>query len=164
MSQTSFVLSLAMLSFVLTVIWGPPLLRILRHYKIGKIIRVDEPGHHNVKMGTPTMGGVLFILPVLLLTILLNAAAFIGLDVIGKSVLVPLIVMIGYAALGAIDDWEGVRGKRGHAAASCFRTVSISSRWSTGTRSSSACASAGSDAKPSVPLTGVRSSFRIAIS
>jgi phospho-N-acetylmuramoyl-pentapeptide-transferase len=112
MSQTSFVLSLAMLSFVLTVIWGPPLLRILRHYKIGKIIRVDEPGHHNVKMGTPTMGGVLFILPVLLLTVLLNAAAFIGLDVIGKSVLVPLIVMVGYAALGAIDDWEGVRGKR----------------------------------------------------
>jgi phospho-N-acetylmuramoyl-pentapeptide-transferase len=63
-------------------------------------------------MGTPTMGGVLFILPVLLLTILLNAAAFIGLNVIGKSVLVPLIVMVGYAALGAIDDWEGVRGKR----------------------------------------------------
>ena len=112
MSQTSFVLSLAMLSFVMTVIWGPPLLRILRHYKIGKIIRVDEPGHHNVKMGTPTMGGVLFILPVLLLTTLLNAAAFIGLDVIGKSVLVPLIVMVGYAALGAIDDWEGIRGKR----------------------------------------------------
>ena len=49
MSQASFVLSLAMLSFVMTVIWGPPLLRILRHYKIGKIIRVDEPGHHNVK-------------------------------------------------------------------------------------------------------------------
>jgi phospho-N-acetylmuramoyl-pentapeptide-transferase len=112
MSQTSFVLSLAMLSFVMTVIWGPPLLRILRHYKIGKIIRVDEPGHHNVKMGTPTMGGVLFILPVLLLTILLNAAVFIGLDVIGQSVLVPLIVMVGYGALGAIDDWEGVRGKR----------------------------------------------------
>jgi phospho-N-acetylmuramoyl-pentapeptide-transferase len=112
MSQTSFVLSLAMLSFVMTVIWGPPLLRILRHYRVGKIIRVDEPGHHNVKMGTPTMGGVLFILPVLLLTALLNAAVFIGLDVIGKSVLVPLIVMVGYGALGAIDDWEGVRGKR----------------------------------------------------
>jgi phospho-N-acetylmuramoyl-pentapeptide-transferase len=112
MSQASFVLSLAMLSFVMTVIWGPPLLRILRHYKIGKIIRVDEPGHHNVKMGTPTMGGVLFVLPVLLLTALLNAAVFIGLNVIGRSVLVPLIVMVGYAALGAIDDWEGVRGKR----------------------------------------------------
>lgn len=112
MSETSFVLSLAMLSFVMTVIWGPPLLRILRHYKVGKIIRVDEPGHHNVKMGTPTMGGVLFIVPVVLLTILLNAVTFIGLDVIGQSVLVPLIVMVGYAVLGAIDDWEGIRGKR----------------------------------------------------
>ena len=112
MSQTTFVLSLAMLSFVMTVIWGTPLLRVLRHFKIGKLIRVDEPGHHNVKMGTPTMGGVLFIVPVLLLTGLLNAAELIGLEVIGRSVLVPLIVMVGYGTLGALDDWEGVRGKR----------------------------------------------------
>lgn len=112
MRQTTFVLSLAMLSFVMTVIWGSPLLRVLRHFKIGKLIRVDEPGHHRVKMGTPTMGGVLFILPVLLLTGLLNAAVLIGLEVIGQSVLVPLIVMIGYAVLGAVDDWEGIRGKR----------------------------------------------------
>jgi phospho-N-acetylmuramoyl-pentapeptide-transferase len=41
MKQTAFVLSLAMLSFVMTVIWGTPLLRILRHFKVGKIIRVD---------------------------------------------------------------------------------------------------------------------------
>jgi phospho-N-acetylmuramoyl-pentapeptide-transferase len=112
MKQTTFVLSLAMLSFVMTVIWGTPLLRVLRHYRIGKLIRVDEPGHHNVKMGTPTMGGVLFIVPVLLLTGLLNAAVLIGLEVIGRSVLVPLIVLVGYALLGALDDWEGIRGKR----------------------------------------------------
>jgi phospho-N-acetylmuramoyl-pentapeptide-transferase len=112
MNNTAFVLSLAMLSFVMTVIWGPPLLRILRHFRIGKLIRVDEPGHHNVKMGTPTMGGVLFIVPVLLLTGLLNSAVFIGLEVIGRSVLVPLIVLVGYASLGALDDWEGIRGKR----------------------------------------------------
>ena len=111
-NSNTFVLSLAMLSFVMTVIWGSPLLRVLRHFKVGKIIRVDEPGHHNVKMGTPTMGGVLFILPVLLLTGLLNAAVLIGLEVIGQSVLVPLIVMVGYGLLGALDDWEGLRGKR----------------------------------------------------
>ncbi|MFT3891986.1 MAG: phospho-N-acetylmuramoyl-pentapeptide-transferase [Anaerolineales bacterium] len=112
MNQTTLVLGLAMLAFLMTVIWGTPLLRVLRHFKVGKIIRVDEPGHHNVKMGTPTMGGVLFILPVLLLTGLLNAASLIGLDVTGRSVLVPLIVMVGFGALGAIDDWEGIRGKR----------------------------------------------------
>jgi phospho-N-acetylmuramoyl-pentapeptide-transferase len=111
-NQTTLVLGLAMLAFLMTVIWGTPLLRVLRHFKIGKLIRVDEPGHHNVKMGTPTMGGVLFILPVLLLTSLLNAASLIGLDVTGRSVLVPLIVMVGFGALGALDDWEGLRGKR----------------------------------------------------
>jgi phospho-N-acetylmuramoyl-pentapeptide-transferase len=57
------------------------------------------------------MGGVLFILPVLLLTGLLNAASLIGLNVTGRSVLVPLIVLVSYGALGALDDWEGVRGK-----------------------------------------------------
>jgi phospho-N-acetylmuramoyl-pentapeptide-transferase len=88
------------------------LLRILRYFKIGKLIRVEEPGHHNVKMGTPTMGGVMFILPVLLLTVLLNAVALMGLDVVGRSVLVPLIVMVGFGALGAIDDWQGLRGRR----------------------------------------------------
>ena len=112
MTQTSLVLGLAMFSFLMTVIWGPPLLRMLRHFRIGKLIRLDEPGHHNVKMGTPTMGGVLFILPVLLLTGLLNAAVLIGLEVTGRSVLVPLIVLVGYALLGAWDDWEGLRGKR----------------------------------------------------
>ena len=110
--NNAFVLGLAMFSFAMTVIWGTPLLRVLRHFRIGKLIRVDEPGHHNIKMGTPTMGGVLFIIPVILLTGLLNAANFIGLDVIGSSVLVPLIVLVAYGALGAIDDWEGIRGKR----------------------------------------------------
>jgi phospho-N-acetylmuramoyl-pentapeptide-transferase len=114
MKQVALALSLAGLSFMMTVIWGGPLLRILRHFKIGKLIRVEEPGHHAVKMGTPTMGGVMFILPVLLLTILLNAVALIGLkqSALGRSVLVPMLVMVSYALLGAADDWEGVRGKR----------------------------------------------------
>jgi phospho-N-acetylmuramoyl-pentapeptide-transferase len=112
MKHTALVLGLAMLSFIMTVIWGTPLLRVLRHFKIGKVIRVEEPGHHSVKMGTPTMGGVLFVLPVLLLTGLLNAASLIGLNVTGRSVLVPLIVLVSYAFLGALDDLEGIRGKR----------------------------------------------------
>lgn len=114
MNQVPLALSLAGLSFMMTVIWGGPLLRILRHFRIGKQIRVEEPGHHAVKMGTPTMGGIMFILPVLLLTGLLNAVALTGItaNTIGRSILVPLIVMVGFALLGALDDWEGIRGKR----------------------------------------------------
>ncbi len=114
MKQTAIALSLATLSFILTVIWGPPLLRVLRHFRIGKLIRVEEPAHHFVKMGTPTMGGVLFILPTLLLTGLLNAVSLIGIfqNITGRSVLLPMLVMVSYAVLGALDDWEGIRGPR----------------------------------------------------
>lgn len=112
MSNTTLALDLAALAFMITVIWGGPLLRILRHYKIGKLIRVEEPGRHISKMGTPTMGGVMIILPVALITVLLNAASLIGMELLGQSVLVPLLVMLAYAALGALDDWEGIRGKR----------------------------------------------------
>ncbi len=112
MNDTALALSLAGLVFMMTVIWGGPLLRILRHFKIGKQIRVDEPGKHFVKMGTPTMGGVMIIIPVALITILLNAASLAGMPIFGQSVLVPLIAMMGFAVLGAIDDWEGIRGRR----------------------------------------------------
>ncbi len=113
MNQMPLALSLAGLSFMMTVIWGNPFLRILRYFKIGKLIRVEEPDHHAVKMGTPTMGGIMFILPTVLLTLLLNAASVLGsVTGVGRSILVPLIVMVSYAVLGGLDDWEGIRGKR----------------------------------------------------
>jgi phospho-N-acetylmuramoyl-pentapeptide-transferase len=114
MRQIALSLSLAGLAFLMTAIWGGPLLRILRYFKIGKVIRVDEPGHHGIKMGTPTMGGVMFILPVLLLSGLMNAVALVGVSEggTGRSVLLPMLVMITFAVLGAIDDWEGIRGTR----------------------------------------------------
>ena len=112
MVETSLAIALSGLSFMIAVIWGGPLLRVLRHFRVGKIVRVEGPAHHQAKTGTPTMGGVLFILPVLMLTGLLNAASLIGLDVLGRSVLLPMLVMIAYAIVGAVDDWEGIRGPR----------------------------------------------------
>jgi phospho-N-acetylmuramoyl-pentapeptide-transferase len=112
MNDTAMSLSLAALSFMMTVIWGGPLLRILRHYKIGKLIRVEEPARHFVKMGTPTMGGVMVIISVLVVTVLLNAVALVGMRLLGRSVLVPLVALVAFAILGAVDDWEGIRGKR----------------------------------------------------
>ncbi len=112
MRETSLALALSGLGFILAVIWGSPLLRILRHFKLGKMIRVEGPDSHVTKMGTPTMGGVMFIIPVAIVSILLNAVSLLGLDVLGRSILLPLLVMIAFAILGAIDDWEGIRGPR----------------------------------------------------
>ena len=57
------------------------------------------------------MGGFMIIAPVLL-TVLLNAATLLGFDILGQSVLIPLLVMVSFGILGAIDDWEGIRGSR----------------------------------------------------
>lgn len=112
MSDTSVAISLSVLGFMLAIIWGSPLLRVLRHFRIGKLIRVEGPERHITKMGTPTMGGVMILAPVTLITLLLNAASLIGMPVLGRSVLLPLLTMLAFGLLGAIDDWEGIRGPR----------------------------------------------------
>ncbi len=107
-----FALILASISFVLAVGWGPLLIRILRHYNIGKRIRIDGPRGHQTKLGTPTMGGLMIVVPVLLITVALNIYNLMGRTVIGRSILVPLGVMLAYALIGAADDIAGVRGMR----------------------------------------------------
>jgi len=112
MRETSVSIVLVVLSFVLSLIWGGPLIKLMRHFKVGKIIREDGPESHIEKLGTPTMGGFIILLPVIILTILMNAASLLGFDISGLSVLVPLGVMVIFSLLGAIDDWEGIRGPR----------------------------------------------------
>jgi len=108
-----YALALASLSFLLAVIWGQPLIRLLRRWRMGKLIRIDGPRSHEEKMGTPTMGGLMVVIPVLLLTIALNVANLLNPDpIIGLSILVPMGTMAGYALLGGLDDYAGVRGMR----------------------------------------------------
>jgi len=108
----AYALALGAVSFLLAVIWGGPLIEFLKSHGIGKMIKVNGPSSHMSKMGTPTMGGVMIILPVLLITITLNFFSLLGMTLLGRSILVPLGVMVGYGILGALDDLEGVKGKR----------------------------------------------------
>jgi phospho-N-acetylmuramoyl-pentapeptide-transferase len=112
MRQIALAIGLAGVSFLFTVIWGPPLLRVLKHFNIGETIRVEGPVRHFTKFGTPTMGGIMIVVPVLLVTILMDAASLIGFNVSGRSILLPLGVMLIFSVLGMIDDWEGIRGSR----------------------------------------------------
>jgi phospho-N-acetylmuramoyl-pentapeptide-transferase len=108
-----YALSLASLSFLLAVIWGQPVITLLRRWRMGKLIRIDLPMTHQEKMGTPTMGGLMVVVPVLVITVVLNVANLLNPDpIIGRSILIPMGVMAGYAVLGALDDYAGVRGMR----------------------------------------------------
>lgn len=111
MTSPSVALTLAGISFLLTVIWGGPLVRILRRLEIGDSIRLEAPERHMEKIGTPTMGGVMFIIPVIMITGLINAVALIGLSGTGRSILLPLGTIVLFAILGSLDDLEKLRRK-----------------------------------------------------
>ncbi|NDJ52856.1 MAG: phospho-N-acetylmuramoyl-pentapeptide-transferase [Chloroflexi bacterium] len=112
MQDTAFALSVGSFTFLIAVIWGGPFLELLRLFKIGKINRVELNGIQDEKVGTPTMGGFLIIFPVLIVTIGLNLVNLLVPDISGRSILVPLAVLVYFGALGAWDDWEGLRGTR----------------------------------------------------
>lgn len=105
----AYSLTLGAVSFVLAVIWGRPLINLLRRLKIGKGIREEGPSSHQIKKGTPTMGGVMILIPILVITAVLNIGNLTGSTLIGRSILVPMGVMVAYGALGAVDDLMGVR-------------------------------------------------------
>jgi phospho-N-acetylmuramoyl-pentapeptide-transferase len=90
-------LALAGLAFVITLIIGRPIVTYLRQQKIGKQVRVDGPQTHVVKMGTPTMGGVMVSVSVVVITLVFNT--------VGRlSMLLPIGVLLAAAFLGAVDD------------------------------------------------------------
>ncbi len=109
-------LTVGAVSFLLGVIWGGPLVEILRRLKAGKNIRDEIADMHAKKAGTPTMGGILIVLPVLVMTLALNLVSILRSNaVIGPSILLPLFVMVMFAIIGGVDDWQGFRRARGEA-------------------------------------------------
>jgi phospho-N-acetylmuramoyl-pentapeptide-transferase len=102
-------LTLGTVSFLLAVIWGRPLINLLKQLELGKRIRIEQPSTHQVKTGTPTMGGLMIIIPVLVITTVLNVANLLVPNAIGQSVLVPMGVMTTFGILGAVDDLIGVK-------------------------------------------------------
>lgn len=109
--RTAVALLLSAITFVLTVIWGPPLIRALRALKVGDSIRLELPDSYLAKMGTPTMGGVMFIIPTILVTLVYNAVTLLSGQPAGRSVLLPLGTMLLFGLLGVIDDWTKLRRK-----------------------------------------------------
>ena len=89
----------------LALVFGPWLIRRLRELQIGQYIREEGPQEHKKKAGTPTMGGVLIVLstavPVLLWA-----------DLANPFVLLALVALCGFAAIGFIDDYAKVAKKR----------------------------------------------------
>jgi phospho-N-acetylmuramoyl-pentapeptide-transferase len=91
-------------ALVITFLIGPALIRKLTAYKVGQAVRDDGPQTHLAKAGTPTMGGAL-ILAAITITVLLWA------DLQNRLVWVVLWVMLGFGAIGWVDDYRKVMAR-----------------------------------------------------
>src|SRR5580704_17184466 len=97
----------------LALVFGPWLIRKLRELQIGQYIREEGPQEHKKKAGTPTMGGVLIVLSTAVPTLLWA-------DLSNPFVLLALFALLGFAAIGFVDDYAkvakrqnlGLTGKR----------------------------------------------------
>ncbi len=94
----------AITALVISFILGPWLIRTLSAMQIGQSIRRVGPESHFKKEGTPTMGGTLILLAIVLPTILWA-------DLTNLYVWVTLLVTIGFGAVGFVDDYRKVKLK-----------------------------------------------------
>ena len=89
--------------FVGAAVLGKIFIPVLKSYKMGQKIREIGPRWHKSKEGTPIMGGLFFIVPVVL-TMLVYAVFFIGFDETGVRFLLSLALALANGAIGLIDD------------------------------------------------------------
>ena len=102
-----FEIKVLLISFVISVIGGLIIIPILRKLKVGQIERNEGPASHLKKQGTPTMGGIIMIIAMIISVtgtyIYLHAT---GNGEIGNKLLPLLLISIGYGMIGFIDDFK----------------------------------------------------------
>lgn len=95
-----------MLGFIFAIICGLIFIPFLKKVNFRQHVSQTVGERHQKKEGTPTMGGIIFIVPVLIALFLLYLRGSIELN---HNVIILLFVFISYAFLGFIDDWLKVR-------------------------------------------------------
>lgn len=92
------------ISFAITIILGPILIPLLRKLKIGQNVREEGPKTHLKKSGTPTMGGVIMLIALIITTFTSG--------MMNRDMYVLLLSTLGFGLIGFIDDYIKVAKKR----------------------------------------------------
>jgi phospho-N-acetylmuramoyl-pentapeptide-transferase len=90
-------------SFCVMLVLMPVMIRMLKKHQIGQYVREEGPKEHLAKTGTPTMGGILFI--VVAFTLYGSAMVIFGTTI---QDLLPLYLLLAYASIGFLDDYRKI--------------------------------------------------------
>lgn len=108
-----------MIGFLFSVGLGLVLIPFLKKLNVGQRISIFVGESHKKKEGTPTMGGLIFIVPTLVITLLLILTNKISLT---SNLSIILIVFIGYAIIGFLDDYLSIK-KKGNEGLTTFQKL-----------------------------------------
>lgn len=89
--------------FIMTLIMGPVIIPLLQKLKFGQTVRDDGPKTHLKKTGTPTMGGLIFLIPIIIATVI-YASKYPKIALLG-------IITICFGIAGVIDDLIKIKKK-----------------------------------------------------
>jgi phospho-N-acetylmuramoyl-pentapeptide-transferase len=95
----------ALTALLISLILGPWLIERMRRIKLGQYIREEGPKSHQAKAGTPTMGGILINVAIIIPTVLWA-------DILNPYIWIVLFVTAAYAAIGFVDDYRKLAKKR----------------------------------------------------
>ena len=90
-----------MTALVISFVIGPKMIAWLARMKIGQSVRDDGPQTHLAKAGTPTMGGALILVSIVITTLLWG-------DLDNRFIWIVVLVTLGFGAVGWVDDWRKV--------------------------------------------------------
>ena len=99
--------SVLIISFIISIILGIIIIPILRKLKVGQIERDDGPQSHLKKQGTPTMGGIIMIITMIIMVIGLYIYLTISGNIELANKIVPILLLtVGFGVIGFIDDFK----------------------------------------------------------
>lgn len=101
-----FHIKILLISFAISIIFSLIIIPILRRFKVGQIERDDGPQSHLKKQGTPTMGGVILILTVIVMCITLFFCYINKEAEVAKNILPLVCVTVGFGLVGFVDDFK----------------------------------------------------------
>ena len=99
------ILLLIPVGFAVTMLAAPTWLAWLRRLKFGKQIRQEGPASHQIKAGTPVMGGWLFVGTAAIIPVLVGPDR--------SAVVIPAVALLLFAIAGALDDYANIKKKSG---------------------------------------------------
>lgn len=102
------ILVAVVVAFVISAVIGKFLVPALRRWKAGQSIKEDGPTWHMSKQGTPTMGGLMFILATIIVVLVFNGPAILSGD--WTSVIVLVFALV-FGAIGFLDDYAKIKKK-----------------------------------------------------